>query len=66
MYIHLVRLSLDPNEEQGRAKPKDFFRKHVVLWISNQYASTRLVVELLKEDVSRQVEGSGASLHLIV
>ena len=29
-------------------------------------ASARLVEELLKEDVSRQVEGSGASLHLIV
>ena len=34
--IHLVNVSLGPTEKQGRAKPKDFFRKHVVLWISNQ------------------------------
>ena len=36
MSIHLVRLSLDPNEEEGRTKEEDFFQKHVLLWLSNQ------------------------------
>ena len=63
--IHLVRLSLDPNEEQGRAKAEDFF-ENMLSCGSATNALARLVEELLKEDVSRQVEGSGAPLHLIV
>ena len=52
---------------RSRAEPNQkIFFENMLSCGSATNASARLGEELLKEDVSRQVEGSGASLHLIV